>query len=426
MEYCIYRHYPKDSVSRKQSIAYYTFSVLEHLAKLNGHKLVEPEDINANTVILISITTLDGIPFLKRIREKYENNIIISGGHFAYHTPTMLVFSDYVNVGQAFDFFKAHSIKEIEQLDSIIKRGDNEKKAIPSELIEWENVPIALDSKNHYYYWGGVGCKNKCAFCFTSWTNKHQQNDEKRIISATKYAKLKHKTITITSNEYEYEAGAAVQDMMLRDYLNTKFKRGGRPKLIRLGIEFATNETRKRMGKQFTDEEFYEAIHKAQIENKELNLFFIAGLEPLENMEHLLMGVKHNGQSPKIFIKVTNLVYTQFTPLFKKRFDLKLEYYADKYFRENMLRINGYTQRYRYLTIARPKFAMYNTAMGCVTNEDEYNTARKIHNADTSKEAYDILMDSGIMNNDFSDKIIFPYQKKKLEAYLKNKQNGHR
>ncbi len=413
MKYYLHRTYPNDPIARKNSIVYYTYAVLEHVIKHYGHKLVSREQITKDTIVLFSMTTGDGVPELIRARKEFPDNIIAVGGHFATHFPTMLVWCDLVNIGQGFEFFQQDSLDAIKRLKCVAYKGKDEIIE-PSDFIDWKLVPLANDSQKHFYYWGGVGCRNKCQYCYTSWTNRHQNNSEIRVRKACEQARRLGGSITITSNEYDYEAGATVRDMMLRQFIKISLPAGKHPKLIRLGIEFVTEEMRRKTGKFFTNDEYYVALEKAAAENKELNLFFITGMEPLQQVHDFVQSKKDFRMSPKIFHKFTNMVYSQFTPMFKKRFDMKPEYYAGPKFKDRLLRTNGETRRNRYIAIGHPRKAFYETALGCVTTEQEYTQIRKIKNAKTTAEAYDILMKSGVLENDFSPLVKFNLSKNRI------------
>jgi|GEM_PF-2439443 len=413
MKYHLVNLFPKDKAQESIGVGYYTFQMLEHLLKINRHELIPDDKIDGDTIILVSVTTLDSIPYLRKVRQKYPENIIITGGQFAFNFPVCLIYSDYCNVGEAFEFIQCKSIEEIKQLKCIAYHGKQELIE-PSGRIDWKLVPACQTKKGIFYYWKGVGCRNKCGFCFTSWTKQQQENDTRRVQSVANDIKKRGAGLILISNEYDEDIEVKVKDMMLKQFLRTKLY-SGNPKLIRLGVEFATEEMRKKYGKAFTNHEFYEALDKAAVEQKELNLFFITGIEPLDEITKLLTGYKRYITKPKIFVKLTNIVYQQFTPIHKDRFNINIKNYAyPDYQHELKNALDEYGGwRFKILSTAKPHKALYETGMGHITSDEEYQEIKKILTAATAEDALSILLSSGVLHNDFRPLVKFWYQKNK-------------
>jgi hypothetical protein len=413
--------YPKDRAQESIGVGYYTLQMLEFLIRANKHELIEVSAIDKKTIILVSICTLDSIPVLRTIRKKHPENIIITGGQFAFNFPVCLIYSDYCNVGEGFEFLRCKSLDEAKKLKCFTWKGKGEIVE-PSSLIDWPMVPACQTKQGIYYYWKGVGCRNKCGFCFTSWTKNRQENDQRRVQGVANMVKSKGSGLILISNEYDDDTEVKVKDMMLKQFLKIPLKEGN-PKLIRLGIEFPTEEARKKYGKPFTNDEFYQALDKAADEMKDLNLFFITGLTPLEDINNLLTGYKRYGTKPKIFVKLTNITYQQYTPIHAERLNIHIEHYAYpdyKHELKNLLdRHAGW--RFNILSCARPHKALYETFMNHITNEDEYEMARKVLSAHTADDELSLLLSSGVLKNDFSGLIRFWYQKHGTleESYFK-------
>lgn len=232
--------------------------------------------------------------------------------------------------------------------------------------------------------------------------------------------KKRGSSLMLISNEYDEDVEVKVKDMMLKQFLKIKLPPKN-PKLIRLGIEFATEELRKKYGKPFSNDDFYAALDKAYMEGKELNLFFITGLEPLDRITELLTSYQRYGTKPKIFVKLTNITYQQFTPIHKERFNIDIRNYAypqyAQHLKDTLDSFGGW--RFNILSAAKPNRALYETAMNHITNEQEYQIARKILLAKTAEDSLSLLISSGMLQNDFSPLIKFWYQKNKTldEAY---------
>jgi len=419
MKYCLINLFPKDRGQEVIGVGYYTHQMLEFLVKAYMHEPIAVEDIDGDTIILVSICTLDSIPPLKKIRAKYPDNLIITGGQFAFNFPTLLIYSDLCVVGEGFEALKCKSLKELKALKCVAWKG-KEELIEPSAFIDWKYVPACQTKQGIYYYWKGVGCRNKCGFCFTSWTKKHQENDQRRVKAAAAAVKKKGSGLILISNEYDDDVAVKVKDMMLKQFMETKLP-AGNPKLIRLGIEFATEEIRKKYGKPFTNEVFYSALDKAAEEMKDLNLFFITGLEPLQKVTDLLTSYKRMGTKPKIFVKLTNINYQQYTPIHKERFNINIDNYTYPNYKHDLKNaLDDYGGwRFNILSCAKPHKALYDTAMNHVTTDEEYTIARNILKANTAKDALALLLSSGMLNNNFSPLIKFWYQKNKTidQAY---------
>ena len=426
MKYCLISLFPKDKAQESIGVGYYTQQLLFFLLKVYKHDIIQEEHIKEDTIILVSICTLDSIPYLRTVRAKYPNNTIITGGQFAFNFPVLLIYSDICIVGEGFEALKCQSLKEIKALKCATWKGKLDI-VIPSDFIDWKLVPACQTKMGIYYYWKGVGCRNKCGFCFTSWVKNRQVNDDRRVKAAAAEVKKKGSGLILISNEYDEDVEVKVKDMMLKQYLNVKLP-AGNPKLIRLGIEFATESIRKKYGKPFTNEQFYQALDKAGQEMKDLNLFFITGLEPLFCITELLTGYKRYGTKPKIFVKLTNLTYQQYIPIHKERFNIRIENYVYPDYKSELKDIldshGGW--RFNILSAAKPHKALYETAMNHIISEDDYQTAKKILNANTANDALSLLISSGLLNNDFSPLIKFWYQKNKTidQAYKEAGENA--
>lgn len=427
MKYSLINLFPKDRAQQAVGVGYYTQQMIEHLVKVYGHELIPEEKIDGSTILLVSICTNESIPVLRNVRKKYPDNLIITGGQYAFMFPVCLIYSDYCVVGEGFEALRCKSLEEMKKLKCVAWRGKQELIE-PSTFIDWKLVPACQTKQGVYYYWKGTGCRNKCAFCFTSWTKNLQVNDDRRVRAVETAVKKKGSGLILVSNEYDEDVTVKVKDMMLKQFLKTKLP-PKMPKLIRLGIEFPTYELRKKYGKAFTDEEFYQALDKARLEGKELNLFFITGLYPLSLIFDLFRNYKTYGTKPNIFVKFTNISFQQYTPIHKERFNINVDHYVYPDFADELKHyLDNYGGwRFRILSTGKPHKALYESAMNHITSEDEYQTARKILNSPTAQDAAGLLLSSGLLNNDFRPLIKFWYQKNKTleQAFNESASSSH-
>lgn len=389
MKYCLINSTP-DSPN-------YTASVLKKLIKINGHELTTAEN---SDIILVSLCDITEIKILKKARETYKSKFIICGGCISVFYKVLALFADAVTVGQGFEFFELQTKDEIIKAPFVYTKG--KKEVYPSTRIDWGIVPAVQLTSNTFYYWGAVGCKNKCSFCLTSWTNKEQHNDPKRI----KAMQTKIKNVKIISNEEETSLTIKenVKDLMLKTFLNAEYVN---TKLVRIGLEFATEKTRKENGKFFTDEEILKAIEKAEKHKTELQFFCISGLNTKKEWLDLFekIPVQYLAR-PRVFFKFTNLEYQMHTPLYKKRKEMNLDNYLDNDF--NNLIIENYSgklSRLRTFPIKFPAHALWRQGVSTSVSTEQFNEFWELRNSKDLNLMYKTLYSSGVIENDYSNEL---------------------
>jgi hypothetical protein len=369
--------------------------------------VVSPDDAD---IILISLCDITEIRILKEAREQYPNKLIAVGGAISYFYQVLTLFADFVNVGQGFEFFKCQSIDEIKALDCVYSREP--KTLIPSTLIDWEKCPISQVSSGTYYYWSSVGCKNKCAFCFTSWTNKYQSNNPSKCKAAKKLIPT-NKSLNIISNEQSdeiHQIRSYVKDLMLVDYVNMKTKPNCN--VVHAGVEFATEKTRRENGKFFTNDQFVEAIKRAISEKTGLQLFCIGGIDTWQDWRDLFSIIpSHTQLGPIITFKFTNLEYQQFTPLYRKRHEINYENYLTNDFNIEIME----NHKYRLGTlmvnpIKYPAHALWRMGMSLSINHSQFDAFWKLRNCKDFKTLQKAIEDNRSFNTDYQNTVKFWYQ----------------
>ena len=82
----------------------YIYKLLEYLANYYGHEVTNIDNCD---IICASMSSISEIEMLRRIYKvnKGKKKIIV-GGHISYTPIPLLAYSDYVNIGQGFEFFR--------------------------------------------------------------------------------------------------------------------------------------------------------------------------------------------------------------------------------------------------------------------------------------------------------------------------------
>jgi hypothetical protein len=297
----------------------YTMRVLQQVAEYYGHSFIP--DIAGADAALYSICDVTEAPDLKRahITAQKAGKVLIAGGQFCYMYKSAVQLADMVNVGHAFDLFKCKTLADIERLPCVYVAGKT-GPVRPSTFIDWRAVRAANTSPKTLYYWGGTGCRFKCRFCYISNTNPHTINPY--VGQLIKRVEQQHtdKNIMIVSNEYDSSTKKTkAKDMLIREYL----KMPQQTKLIRMGLEFATEAARKKNGKAVTQEMVLQAISKAARDKNNLRFFVITGYEPVSawyDFFNMLPGMPY--KQPVIQFMFNNLEYQLFTPMHAERYDM--------------------------------------------------------------------------------------------------------
>jgi len=387
----------------------YTEKLLLHLASSNGHTIEMARD----SVILASLCDVTEMMSLERIRAKYPGSVIIAGGHLAkIGAKAMGLFADAVWVGHAFEFFRCQSLDEIYRHPSCYVPG-KDKQVAASTSIDWRQCPAIQTDKRRFYVFGGAGCRGKCSFCLTSWTEPHQE----RPGAATLVGKLRPKigkgnSIKIISNAYTSELGDdLVQDMMLKDVL--KVRSNDKRKLIRCGVEFATEASRRKHAKPIKDEEIRQAVAYAERLNLDLQFFLIGGRDTREDWERFVEVIPpSDAMRPRVFFKWTNLEYQQKTPLWSEVSDIDFGRYLDRSFTDWFFRNAAHkNKRVRVLPVKYPAHAVWRICMSNVQDMEQYLTCKRERNTKDMDRIKRLFADVQPWSNDLSMITAPPFDK---------------
>jgi hypothetical protein len=292
-----------------------TYNIVRRALLDAGHT-VFPELTKECDAVLFSACDVLDIRELRALRKRTSKPIII-GGSYAFNYWSAILYSDIVWIGEIFDFAELNNLADITNSGSAF--AGQKKQLFASQRIDWGSIPITQISKHKAYYWGGVGCKNRCKFCFTSWTHFRNDNDKNRILHAHKDCAQLGVHLMISANFYENDSKSTTKDYLLRDYLTRPVS----AQLIRCGVEFATDKMRKLMGKEVSRNDIYAAIQKMDRDNTALRLFHITGYETLLDwdayIDDLAKMLLSHPNKRLLHLMFNNIQYQNYTPLYTER-----------------------------------------------------------------------------------------------------------
>lgn len=295
-----------------------SYTVVCDALRKAGHEVVD--DMTKCDAVLFSMCDVVEYRELIKMRKRSAGHILIVGGAFAFNFWSAILYCDGVWVGEIYDMADCKNIDDLLESQHCFTGGN--VLPVASTRIDWDKVPIAQIKPTSCYYWAGVGCKNRCRFCYTAWTHKHQVNAPERIQAAIREAKKRHLHIMVTSNEYENDQASKTFDMLLTDYLNVPVN----GKTVRCGIEFATDETRRKnggAGKRITKNDIFHALQKAKQEGVAFKFFHITGYDALCDWEQYINDIalmlEYVEYNKMLTLGFNNLQYQNYTPMYAER-----------------------------------------------------------------------------------------------------------
>ena len=372
----------------------YTERLLVHVFARYGHRQVDPGTRGA--VCLVSLCDITEIGKLARIRARYPDNILLSGGHLAkIGALVMGLHSDLVWVGHCFDAAACVSIDEIADHPSCYRPGQS-GDVIASIHIDWRMCPLIQTDRRRYYIFGGVGCRRKCRYCLTSHTEIHR--DRPGLSTMVKRARGKlagSSTIKVISNAYTPEVGdSMVLTMMLSDFVKVRLPM--RNRVVRCGIEFATDRTRARYAKPIKVATIAHAIRHAEKVGAKLHLFHIGGIDSIEDWLGYVGSMPESDRmSPQVYLKWTNLEYQQKTPIWTEAKSPRFDRYLTSANTDEFFRVAAHrNKRIRVMPVKYPAHAIWRTIMSNVSTREQYELAyahRNTKEMDTIIDLYNDL-----------------------------------
>lgn len=298
---------------------------LVHKVLGRKHVMVDTQD-DADLVIFSLCDVLE-MWDLYRQKPAFKKPVL-AGGAYAFNYWSLGLLAEFVWIGEVFDLSDCSTIDEIANSPHCYYAGKTET-LYASQRIEWAQVPICQIDPKRSYYWGGVGCKNYCKFCFTKWTHEHQTNSQQRISAAVAEAKRRKLHLMTVSNQYDENNDNPTRDMLIVDYL----KRPIKANMLRLGIEFPNEETRAYMGKPITDDQIFAAIQKSNVDGLSMKWFHITGWNDISDWEkyiEMIARMFERCQNRRMIqFEFNNLEYQNYTPLYDHRRLINPDNYVD-------------------------------------------------------------------------------------------------
>lgn len=392
MKYCFPQYFEAKS-------RFLSYTVVAKILTQAGHDVTD--DADDCDAVLFSMCDAMEYRSLMRMRKRFPGKPLIVGGSYAFNFWSAKLYCDGVWVGEAFDMADCRTIEEVLSSEHCYTGGDS--LPVSSQRIEWERVPIAQIDKGRAYYWAGVGCKNHCRFCLTSWTHKHQVNTPERIARARQACKRRKIHLMITSNEYDNDPGATTFDMLLQDYVKVPVKAN----VVRCGIEFATDESRRRMGKPVTFEDMFRAMQKAERERVRMKWFHIAGYDEKADwyayIDKLCEMFDRTRYSLLLTVEFNNLQYQNYTPLYAERKRIDPDRYATR--DDTKAWTDSLRKCAKSVMVGQPSsFQRAAARMGVELSTDREqaefwaDVMVAPHKKLTVSQAYDALFDTGVLD----------------------------
>jgi hypothetical protein len=222
-----------------------------------------------------------------------------------------LAWADAVVVGEGFEFIEAwgRSPDSALALPCVLTRQSVEVR--PSYRIDWRDVPLVrMPGGNRYYYLAGKGCKGKCKFCLTSYTQPHATCPAGMVDGAVKAAKGRRGSINLVSNDSDQQANdvrLSSRSVRIADYLRqpTAYK----AMMLHFGVEGWTEATRRDMSKPIADADIARVFDLTLAQKQQCELFTIVGYPGFKvaDVEAFADNVMPPGAdgTPAVHVKVT-------------------------------------------------------------------------------------------------------------------------
>lgn len=335
----------------KKQAREYTYKLIRFF--LNGIDWVKPEEAE---LLLVSICDPTEVTVVKQAQKVNPSAYILMGGAESYIGVPYLAWVDAVCVGEGFECFdliQKYSndplkkfVDILEQQSYVLTKEKLTEKIYSSYHIPWEKIPAIQLRKQVYYYLAGRGCRRKCRFCYTSWTQKFQSTSPRNIIYIQSKIS-KHGRLTLVANDGSgvpegFES--SVKSVRIEEFIRNPLKFRN-IRMFHMGVEAFSEKTRRWLGKPILEVDIQKAIMGLKQIKRPAEFFFILGIsqdgEPEEFINLLPQDVS---LYPKIFCKFTWLDYCPHTPFWKEEIP---EYIKPFKGEEFFYRANGRNKRIR-------------------------------------------------------------------------------
>jgi hypothetical protein len=306
-------------LAAKSATNLYTLAALRALMRAHSVTETTPDDAGA---IWVSICDPDDLPVLIEARRIAGKRPVIMGGFESYFGLPYLAWADAVVIGEGAEFIRAWGADPDAALALPCALRKDGPPAVPSYAVDWAHMPLLkVPGCERYYYMAGRGCKGKCLFCATSWTQPRQTAPAWLLSRVVGYVESKSRgALTLITNDSEPIRESPVvnaQSVRVRDYLaNPKRYKAS---MLHFGIEAWDEETRRKWGKPIGDIELRQLLAVTAQERQACELFFIVGYPgwSMDDVRRFAVDILDldTRNAPQIRVKVTYLDPCPHTPL---------------------------------------------------------------------------------------------------------------
>lgn len=287
--------------------------------ELKRHGIIE-YPVPLSDCILVTCQSTEAEPFVKNLRRKYPQKIIICGGSASTSPYTIAKYCNAVCVGDGQHF-----------LSVLFSDGFEGAKKLPNVWIDGETRQVDIDfgfpwdmpaiqaEDGAFRVWAGRGCKKKCAFCQTGWAYQYSENpDPHKLIKTTKNILRQGERVAYLSNDLLQHSFASDLPPTMHGSYSIDFLQRTNilppARQIRIGVEGVSERLRRYVSKPIRSDDLVSYTIWLNKNKKAVRWFMIAGIpgETPDDWEELKKTIQTWKRNTKI--GVLELSFTAFTP----------------------------------------------------------------------------------------------------------------
>lgn len=325
--------------------------------KHGGQNVFAPQDADLIAASICSPRQVGLLAAGRKIADQRRIPFLV-GGPETYVGGTYLAWADFLCVGEGYGLLASLAQNGLAALrvNSVLCRENPDAQICPDYRVPWKELPAIQTAARAYYYLAGRGCRRKCKFCYTSWTQPHQICPD-YFLRATEGRMPRGAHIIYVTNDdgrLARQSGSATITEFLKPE-NILW-----PKVVRMGIEGVTQNRRGQLGKPISDAQIAQAIQKAKALGRQIEFFFIIGWpdDPSEEtafQELTDMLSVETIRHPRIYLKFTWFEAAPHTPLA----DYDLRQLRPWNYERASTALRAISGRYRIFRAGRPGLAIW-------------------------------------------------------------------
>lgn len=319
-------------------------------------------------MILVSCQSTESTPFVKQLRSKYPQKIIICGGAASTSPYTLGLYCDMVCVGDGQKFLDVlfrEGIDKAKLLSNVWIHGETRLVDIDNGF-PWDMPPIQGED-GAFRIWCGRGCKKKCAFCQTGWAYEYNENPnpERAILSANKIITNGGKIAYLSNDLMQHSFYSRLPHTNHGSYsVEYLAKAGSLPPAtqIRLGVEGVSERLRRSVSKPISSNDLIGCTVWLNKNKKSVRWFMIAGLpgetkDDWEELKDVVLRWKSITSKGVLALSFTAFSPDPATPLsIEPITDDYWDYFLD--FKEWFFGGKGWSNRIKLMNPQQPKTRM--------------------------------------------------------------------